>query len=532
MPPNDFYIGSEYKRRGSLTKEIGALPIRWEIKEPKGSVQTPRDKDLHHSVFARLLLASLQAGRQGLVAIIPRHLLRKNEDILISTTVERRISMKSVQLQHKRSLINGKIIIGIDPAKTKHQAAVIDTHGVQLGKSFSFDVSLDGYTKILWQKLTQILPTYGPDSTAFAIETSCNLWLTLAFYLHHEGYHVLLVSPLTTYHSRPMASHDFSRTDPKDAFLVASNARQGFFDLYEDFPPLSNAMHRLTITYSKLRKELAQNRARLRASLEQIFPEFLEIVEPDTQTALYLLKRYLFPCDFLDIDLASEANAILAISRKQCGLQTLLQLRKAAHHSIGVLKSQEEAIAERLSVNCWLALIESLSAQMQTVFTALADYAARLPEFTIVRSLKGISDLTAALFLGELRDIHRFSHYKQIEKKAGFNLRLNQSGQYVGARHISHIGSKRLSWLLYTMTEETARWVPEIRAKYLRRQLHRRNHRKSVVASIPQLLKLIMVLVKEQREYELHPDSVIQMQALENQYSQLKVQQNKIQQAA
>jgi transposase len=440
--------------------------------------------------------------------------------------------MKSVQLQHKRSLINGKIIIGIDPAKTKHQAAVIDTHGVQLGKSFSFDVSLDGYTKILWQKLTQILPTYGPDSTAFAIETSCNLWLTLAFYLHHEGYHVLLVSPLTTYHSRPMASHDFSRTDPKDAFLVASNARQGFFDLYEDFPPLSNAMHRLTITYSKLRKELAQNRARLRASLEQIFPEFLEIVEPDTQTALYLLKRYLFPCDFLDIDLASEANAILAISRKQCGLQTLLQLRKAAHHSIGVLKSQEEAIAERLSVNCWLALIESLSAQMQTVFTALADYAARLPEFTIVRSLKGISDLTAALFLGELRDIHRFSHYKQIEKKAGFNLRLNQSGQYVGARHISHIGSKRLSWLLYTMTEETARWVPEIRAKYLRRQLHRRNHRKSVVASISQLLKLIMVLVKEQREYELHPDSVIQMQALENQYSQLKVQQNKIQQAA
>jgi transposase len=225
--------------------------------------------------------------------------------------------MKSVQLQHKRSLINGKIIIGIDPAKTKHQAAVIDTHGVQLGKSFSFDVSLDGYTKILWQKLTQILPTYSRDTTVFAIETSCNLWLTLAFYLHHEGYHVLLVSPLTTYHSRPMVNHDFSRTDPKDALLVASNARQGFFDLYEDFPPLGNAMHRLTITYCKLRKELAQNRARLRASLEQIFPEFLEIVEPDTQTALYLLKRYLFPSDFLDIDLASEANAILAIRSEE-----------------------------------------------------------------------------------------------------------------------------------------------------------------------------------------------------------------------
>ena len=440
--------------------------------------------------------------------------------------------MKSVQLQLKRSLINAKIIIGIDPAKTKHQAAIIDTHGVQLGKSFSFDVSLDGYTKILWQKLTQILPTYSPDSTVFAIETSCNLWLTLAFYLHHEGYQVLLVSPLTTYHSRPMASHDFSRTDPKDALLVASNARQGCFDLYEDFPPLGNAMHRLTITYCKLRKELAQNRARLRASLEQIFPEFLEIVQPDTQTALYLLKRYLLPSDFLDIDLISETEAMLTISRKQYGPQTLLQLQKAARHSIGVLKSQEEVIAERLSVSSWLALIESLSAQMQSVFTALADFAARLPEYTILRSLKGISDLTAALFLGELGDIHRFGHYKQLEKKAGLNLRLNQSGKYVGARHISHIGSKRLSWLLYTMTEETARWVPEIRAKYLRRQLHRRNHRKSVVASIPQLLKLIMALVKEQREYQIHPDSLAQMQALEKQYCQSKVQRKTTKQAA
>ena len=499
--------------------EIGALPIRREIEEPEGYVLTPRDKDLHHSVF-------------GLVAIIPRRLSRKNEDIVISTTAERRISMKSVQLQHKRSLINGKTIVGIDPAKTKHQAAVIDTHGVQLGKSFSFDVSLDGYTKTLWQKLTQVLPTYGRDSTVFAIETSCNLWLTLAFYLHHEGYQVLLVSPLTTYHSRPMASHDFSRTDPKDALLVASNARQGCFDLHEDFPPLGNAMHRLTITYCKLRKELAQNRARLRASLEQIFPEFLEIVEPDTQTALYLLKRYLFPSDFLDIDLTSETEAILTISRKQCGPQTLLQLQKAAHHSIGVLKSQEEVIAERLSVTSWLALIETLSAQMQSVFTALADYAARFPEYTIVRSLKGISDLTAALFLGELRDIHRFSHYKQLEKKAGLNLRLNQSGKYVGARHISHIGSKRLSWLLYIMTEETARWIPEIRAKYLRRQLHRRNHRKSIVASIPQLLKLIMALVKEQREYQIHPDSLAQMQALEKQYCQSKVQRKTTKQAA
>jgi hypothetical protein len=168
--------------------------------------------------------------------------------------------MISIQLQNNRRLIDGKTIVGIDPAKLKHQAAVIDAARNQLGKSFSFSVSFDGFTTTLWQKLLQIVPNCNPDTTDFAIETSCNLWITLAFYLHHEGYQVLLVSPLTTYHSRPIVSHDFSRTDPKDAFLVADNAHRGYFDLFQSFSPLSNAMHRLSITYSKLRKDLAQNR--------------------------------------------------------------------------------------------------------------------------------------------------------------------------------------------------------------------------------------------------------------------------------
>lgn len=430
--------------------------------------------------------------------------------------------MISTQLQNKRRLIDGKAIVGIDPAKAKHQAAVIDASGDQVGKSFSFDVSSQGYTTTLWQKLLHILPNCNPQTIDFAIETSCNLWLTLAAYLHDQGYRVLLVSPLTTYHSRPIVNHDFSRTDPKDAFLVASNARQGYFDLYESFSSHSDAMHRLSISYFKLRKDLAQNRARLRASIEQIFPEFLSFVSLNTQTGLYLLKRHLFPDDFLNIDLDKETNAVVALSRNQYDRQTLLDLQEAATHTIGVPMADEERIAERLSVNSWIAFIESISSQMDTVFAALDRYALQLPEFEILHSLKGISDITAALFLGEVRDINRFNHYKQLEKKAGYNLRLSQSGQYVGARHISHIGNRRLSWLLYTMTEETAKWVPEVRAKYLRRQIKRRKHRKNVVASTPQLLKLIMALVKQQRHYELRPDSLSEVRKLEAQYAEVK----------
>jgi transposase len=172
---------------------------------------------------------------------------------------------------------------------------------------------------------------------------------------------------------------------------------------------------------------------------------------------MYLLKKYLFPDDFIKLNLDEETNAIVKMSRNQYDRQTLLDIQDAARHTIGVHKTGEERIAERLSVNSWIALIEAVSSQMESVFNALHNYAQQLPEYHILHSIKGISDITASLFLAELRDIHRFSHYKQIEKSAGYNLPLSQSGQYVGTKHISHIGSKRLAWVLYTMTEETVK---------------------------------------------------------------------------
>lgn len=427
----------------------------------------------------------------------------------------------------KQQLLAGKYIIGIDPAKDKHQAVILDPDGLQLGKSFCFDVGFEGYTNILWKKITFLFPRCNSENTIFAIETSCNLWTTLAFYLGREGYTVVMVSPLTTHLSRPMAHHDFSRTDPKDALLVASNAQQGNCDLYQEYSTLSNAMHRLGITYDKLRKELAQNRSRLRAALEQIFPEFLSILEPDTQTAHYLLKRYLFPKDFIAMDIAHEAIAIAAISRHQHGMNTLLQLQLAAQHSIGIVHSLEECPAERITVQCWLTLIETLEAQTEKIFSALVALAQQLPEYDIVKSLKGVSHLSTALFFAEVRDIHRFGHYKQIQKNAGFNLRLSQSGRYVGSRHISHLGNKRLQWLLYCMAEETVKWIPEVRIKFLRRQLKSSKYRKNIVACTTPLLKLIMALVKEQRPYQMRSETLTQMRVLEQQVTQRKEERQK-----
>jgi transposase len=436
--------------------------------------------------------------------------------------------MKKYQiLQQKQETITGKLIVGIDPSKRKHQAIIVDSLGIPIGNSFNFPVSYEGYHTILWEKIKKQIPQDNQRTIAFAIETSCNLWQTLAHYLHSLGYTVLLVNPFDTYRSRSLLNHDASKTDPKDALIVALNSIRGHFDMYKELSNQANSMHILSIAYDKLRKSLVQQKNRLRAVIERVFPEFMNVIEYDTKSALYLLKSYLAPQDFLTMDIRKEAKAIYKISSKLNSINILQQLKSNAKLSIGIIKPGEDFSAVRLAVNSWIILIETIIPQMDDIMNKLIHMAKQTPYFNILTSLKGVSDKSAALLIAEIQDFSLFSHYKQIEKLSGYNLKLSESGEYIGTRHISHIGNKRLSWILYRMTEEAVKYIPEARIKYLKRQILKRNHRKNVVACITILLKLITTIVKENRPYEYREETINIMKKLEDEYTIIKDRKKK-----
>ena len=65
------------------------------------------------------------------------------------------MTKKFKALQIKRQFISDKIIIGIDPAKKKHQAAIVDKYGLPISNSFTFANSKQGYLKLL-KKVKQL----------------------------------------------------------------------------------------------------------------------------------------------------------------------------------------------------------------------------------------------------------------------------------------------------------------------------------------------------------------------------------------
>ena len=74
-------------------------------------------------------------------------------------------------------------IVGIDIAKRKHEAAVIDGAGAVIIKPFSFTNTCSGYNRLLAMLTKAKLPL---DEVSFAMEATGHYWLAL-FYQTSEG---------------------------------------------------------------------------------------------------------------------------------------------------------------------------------------------------------------------------------------------------------------------------------------------------------------------------------------------------------
>lgn len=432
--------------------------------------------------------------------------------------------MNTKVIVEKRHFVHDKIIIGIDPAKHNHQAMVINELGIPYCKSFTFNNTFKGFNEELWLKLAKVLKEIDPQKVVFAVEISINLWQKLCHFLHNKGFTVLMVSPLYTKHERPKMDNTYSKSDPKDSLAIANCARQGYFNFYKEYSNSSDAMHRLSITYDKLKKHVTQTKQRIRSQVELIFPELPNAVDIDTDTVRELLRRYLAPTEFLNMNLYSETIIIEKVSQRQHGLKTLKLIQDVAVNSIGISLSDDLLFAEKLTMLTWLNQYQLLKEQMKLVLDKLIEIAEQTPFFSILTSLKGISGITASRFIAELRDPMLFTNYKQIETFAGISLKLSQSGKFTGYRRITHIGNHRLRAIIYTMAEETKNHIPEIKIRYLKRQMKQARYKKNVVACSSNMLKIIMSMFKDNHTYQYREESLEELKLLEVKYQEFKNQ--------
>ena len=427
--------------------------------------------------------------------------------------------MRSYKLfEEKKAFIFNRAVVGIDPAKNFIDCAFLNEHGLSIGKPRRFKQSSEGFFALL----KYVKTIYSDIAPIFSIECSCRMWVKLAYFLKKQDCEVVMFSPLNTYHGRTGINLNYSHTDPKDALIIATGTKDGKFNFYQELDDKHQVPRNLSIHFEKITHDITRAKNRLRSKLEEFFPEFFQVINLDTLTGIHLLKSYFLPHHYLEMNVIKESENILLISKKYHGMKLLISLQKLAEVSVGVRISPKRELGERLVLTSLIDQLELLLKQQSQFSKEIIKYYSETTPFKIITSVKGISKLSAARFLAEASGIERFEHYKQLEKYAGASLRLNQSGHSNGTRRLNKIGNKRLLKVLYFMLANTSKYVPEVRIKYLKRQIKKPCYNKNLFACLPNLLKLIFSLVKANKPYEINENREKIVEELSKEYDKQK----------
>lgn len=222
---------------------------------------------------------------------------------------------------------------GIDIAKYKHEATVIDEAGTALLDSISFANSKEGCEKLL--ALFERLGVSN-DGLLIGMEATGHYWLSVYGYLLEQGFEIKVINPIQSEAFRKMYIRQ-TKNDRKDSFIIAQIMRFGQFSATNLSEETIVALRQLSRYRLTLVDTCGDCKRRVIALLDQVFPEY-DALFSDTfgVTSKEVLSQYPTPEDLLTVSTRKLSNLLEKTSHGRLGKEKAEQLKAAAANSFGV----------------------------------------------------------------------------------------------------------------------------------------------------------------------------------------------------
>jgi len=222
---------------------------------------------------------------------------------------------------------------GIDIAKYKHEATVIDECGTALLDSISFANSREGCEKLqaLFERLS-----VAKEELLIGMEATGHYWLSVYGYLLEQGFEVKVINPIQSEAFRKMYIRQ-TKTDRKDSFIIAQVMRFGQFSATSLSDEILVALRQLSRYRLALVDACGDCKRRVIALLDQVFPEYAALFS-DTfgVTSKEILSQYPTPEDLLSVSTRKLTNLLEKASHGRFGREKAEQMKAAAANSFGV----------------------------------------------------------------------------------------------------------------------------------------------------------------------------------------------------
>jgi transposase len=382
---------------------------------------------------------------------------------------------------------------GIDVAKNKHVACILDQDGQFVARSASFDNDAKGY-ELLLERLQK---AGGSGRVLTAMEATGHYWYSLHDFLVRQGYPVVVLNPIQTAQQAKKGIRK-CQTDAIDARHIATLIKNG-----EHRPALVPGELAMTCRQlTRLRYDLIRRTSRIKQTLwsrlHPVWPEYEALFkDPLGKTGRKLLMTAPTPADVLALA-EPELNELLRkTSRGKFGPAQAAKVRQAAADTVGMRRGQEGI---RIGIRALLNQIEALRPireQLEADITALA---VRLPAYLF--TLPGADALKAVSLFGETDPIETFTSASQLVAFAGLDPIVSESGEYKAPRrHISKRGSPFLRKTLWGMTLRALQQEGDLQSYWLRKRREGVHHLAAVTATAIKLCHVTWRILTDRRDY-------------------------------
>lgn len=386
-----------------------------------------------------------------------------------------------------------KYFCGIDVAKSKHVACVIDREGRLVVRSQSFTNDAEGFQCIL----DRLKEAGGPTKVAIAMEATGHYWYSLHDFLVLHRYDVAVLNPIQTAKQVTKGIRK-SQTDKIDAHHIAVLLKNG-----EQRPALipgelGITCRQLTRLHHSMVRQASRIKQLLWSKLHPVWPEYEDLfATPFCKTGRTLLNTAPTPQDVLTLSREDLADLIRKTSRGKYGAFQADKVRQAAENSVGTHRG---LVAARASIRLLLAQLDALKPIREQLEGEIETLAGRLPDYLM--TLPGASSLNIVSLFGETDPIEAFTSPSKLIAFAGLDLVVSQSGEYQAtSRHISKRGSPFLRHTLWAMAHRACYQEGDLRDYWLRRKGQGLKHLAAVTAVAVKLCPIVWRIMTDRRNY-------------------------------
>jgi len=382
---------------------------------------------------------------------------------------------------------------GIDMAKQKHVACIVDRNGKSLLKPKSIRNNTEGFQQIL----NCLKQTGSARSVLIGMEATGHYWYSLHDFLARNGYDVAVLNPIQTALQAKQAIRK-CKTDKHDAYHIANLLRTNQYKPAVIPDELAMTSRQLTRIRYRIVKQISMTKQLVHSRLHPAWPEYDGLFSNTFGvTSMKLLKTVSTPKEFMESDFDDISEIIRKASRGRFGPVHTQRILHSAQNSVGM---QRGHYGISTGIKFLLEQIETLVPVREKLEAEIKKLAAQMPQYLF--TLPGSSDLTIVSLYGEIGPIEVFAKPSQLVAFAGLDPKVFQTGQYDAPRRkVSKRGSPYLRRTIWLMAHRAVCKEGDLRDYWRRKRRQNKHHLVAVTASANKLCHIIWRIMTDRRDY-------------------------------